>query len=128
MDSGMIERVARALVRARGAALIADSMHWPERVRHYREMCAEYPSYADAHSLITDAFRDARAAIAASGLEQLRAENKRLRSLLVSFSAQVVRSTCEAPSSLSLIDIDREFGRMRLVAVNVAAALAGARG
>lgn len=65
MASEMQERVARDLVRSRGAALIADDEHWPGQVKNYYEMCAEWPHYAEGRSLITDAFRDALVAMKA---------------------------------------------------------------
>ena len=59
-----VEAAARAIV-ASTAPLIADDEHWPVAVWGYREMCGWYPDYADGHSLVTDAFRNARIALSA---------------------------------------------------------------
>lgn len=57
--------IARALVRSRGAELTADDGNWPREVAHYREMAAKHGElYTGARSLITDAFRGARAVLA----------------------------------------------------------------
>jgi len=57
--------IARALVRSRGAGLTADDGNWPQEVAHYRELAAKHGDlYTGARSLITDAFRDARACLA----------------------------------------------------------------
>lgn len=45
------------------------------------------------------------------------------RSALVHLAAQVVRSTSCAPSDMSMIEIDREFTRMRDAAHKAVAAL-----
>jgi len=62
--SEMVERVARALARTRGATLLADE-YWDQEVARYKELLAQYPAYEDSHSIIPDCFRDARAAIEA---------------------------------------------------------------
>lgn len=60
----MIERVARALVVSRSANPAVIDQHWSTMVERHYEMCAEHPDYADGRSMITDAFRDARTALA----------------------------------------------------------------
>ena len=60
-----VERVARAILRARGAAVVADTDWW-ETATDYYAACAKHPGYEDARSLVNDAFRDARAARAAA--------------------------------------------------------------
>lgn len=59
-----LERAVKALLISRGAVLHANEC-WPETVEQYEAMCAKYPDYADSRSLVTDAFRDARAVMAA---------------------------------------------------------------
>ena len=61
----LVERVARALV-ALHSPLLASDEYWPRMVRDYLEMCKAHPDYADGRSTITDAFRNARAAIEAT--------------------------------------------------------------
>ena len=56
--------LARAYIRARGGGIVASDEHWPPTVSHYLKMCAEHADYYAAHSLVTDAFRDADIAIA----------------------------------------------------------------
>jgi hypothetical protein len=58
--------VARMFVRQRGGFAIANDENWPIECREYRAKCAKWPGYASAHSLITSAFTDARAAIRAA--------------------------------------------------------------
>lgn len=58
--------VARMFVRQRGGFAIANDENWPVEVCEYRAKCAKRPGYASAHSLITSAFADARAAIRAA--------------------------------------------------------------
>jgi hypothetical protein len=60
-----IEAAARAIVNAKSPETASDEW-WQKNLDHYREMCAEFPAYANAHSLITDAFRDAEAALSAA--------------------------------------------------------------
>lgn len=62
--SEMVERAARAIVAWRSPFLASDE-HWPRMADDYWSMCREYAGYADGRSLITDAFRDARAALEA---------------------------------------------------------------
>lgn len=62
----LIEATARNIIRANGAAVVADDENWPSEVAHYREMCAKHKDYANWRSLIHDAFRNARAAISVS--------------------------------------------------------------
>ena len=65
-ETGLIEQMARYLVRERGAAVVASDEHWPETAAHYRRMVKEHgDDYASARSLVNDAFRDARAALSA---------------------------------------------------------------
>jgi hypothetical protein len=66
MGENIVERLARELLVSRGAAVVASDEHWPEQAKRYRDLCEIYPDYADAHSLINDAFRDAKIAVKAT--------------------------------------------------------------
>ena len=66
------EAVARALIVAAGAELVASEKHWPETAAQYYTMCEKYQSYAASHGLVTDAFRNADAAL--SALAPIRAQ------------------------------------------------------
>lgn len=60
------EIVARAIVRAKGAEVCASDEEWPLALAHHRAMEEEHgAAYAEGRSLYTDAFRFARAALAA---------------------------------------------------------------
>lgn len=60
----LVEIVARDLIRARGADIVASDEHWPDTVAHYRAMKKKHGIfYTRASSLVNDAMRDARAAI-----------------------------------------------------------------
>lgn len=73
LSDASVERVARHLIRKRGADIVASDIHWPDTASQYWRRVAEDQSYADARSLITDAFRDARQAIEALvGAEETR--------------------------------------------------------
>ena len=61
----MVERVARALLAARGAQMPLCEDWWQLQMRHYREMTAQFPGYASGGSMVADAMRDARAVITA---------------------------------------------------------------
>lgn len=63
-DGGKMAQVARALV-ALHSPLLASDEYWPKMVRDYLKMRKAHPDYADSRSTITDAFRNARAAIEA---------------------------------------------------------------
>lgn len=63
MSNQNLEAAVKALLISRGAVLHANEC-WPETVEQYEAMCAKYPDYADSRSLVTDAFRDARAVLA----------------------------------------------------------------
>jgi len=62
-DVTMVERVARALAEARGGEAFFDD-DWTRMVADYQQMCRQHPRYIRGRSLIADAFREARAAIA----------------------------------------------------------------
>lgn len=55
----MREAVARAFLLARGYPPETIDQDFPAIVKRYQEMCADWPDYYNAFSLITDAFRDA---------------------------------------------------------------------
>lgn len=58
-----LEKAARALAEKRIHEPLTDEM-WDTEVRHFYEMRAKSRIYAAAHSLLHDAFADARAVIA----------------------------------------------------------------
>lgn len=67
----MREAVARAFLLARGYPPETIDKDFPAIVKRYQEMCADWPDYYNAFSLITDAFRDADISIR-TVLERLR--------------------------------------------------------
>ena len=72
MSNELLNHVARAIVIAKGAEVVASDEHWPDTVRDYHKMCDAHPDWADWNSLVNDAFREARAAIKAYGEFQQR--------------------------------------------------------
>ena len=48
----------------------------------------------------------------------IKANARKLHSTLVALCAQIIRSTCSAPSEMTMIEIDREFTRMRNAAID----------
>lgn len=68
IDDPQLEIVARAILRSRGATIVASDKEWPPTFAHYREMAAKHgPLYTSGRSLVTDAIRDAGAALEAIG-------------------------------------------------------------
>lgn len=62
--SDMVEEVARAMLRSRGATQAADEL-WDQLIADHWDLIAAYPQAANAHDLVTDILRDARAAVEA---------------------------------------------------------------
>jgi len=48
----------------------------------------------------------------------IKASARKLHNALVRLSAQIIRSTCSPPSEMTMIEIDREFTRMRDAAID----------
>lgn len=64
--STIIETMARAIVRAKGAEVCASDDEWPLAVAHHRAMTAKHgAAYTNGRSLYTDAFNFAESALAA---------------------------------------------------------------
>ena len=60
----LTEAMARAILIADGVKYVLVDAEWQADVRRYREMCAKHTDYESGRSMITDAFRRARVALA----------------------------------------------------------------
>lgn len=60
-----VNKVARAILVASGVTTSTSDEFWPDTLRFHYEMVAKHPHYEAGRSVFTDAFRMAKAAIAA---------------------------------------------------------------
>lgn len=63
----MVERGARGIILANdGGKWALREGEWKAEVARYRDLASRHPQYASGRGLITDAFRNARAALEAA--------------------------------------------------------------
>ncbi len=116
-DADMVQIVARAILRSNGAAVTASDKHWPGTIAHYTKMAAEYgKDYTNGRSLVTDAMRNARAAIAAyeAALAQSRSSCQRGnltmttdRAALEEALKHAERAWTKAPNTVRIVEAAR---------------------
>ena len=65
-----VDELARELIRADGNTVTTSNENWPRTLAFHEEMRAEYPDYENGYSLVTDAFRRARALLGKYRMEK----------------------------------------------------------